>query len=121
MINNLLNFKIKVNIKDKHDQIKAPGLLESHYSPNARVYLSGKPAAGDGYIAPNNFPTPVGAIRLIAPVNNEEYARDLYYGLRLADSKKIVKVFVVLPIGDDIAVAICDRLKKALTNTALSK
>jgi L-threonylcarbamoyladenylate synthase len=50
---------------------------------------------------------------LISPINNEEYARNLYYGLRLADSKKLANVFAIPPSGDDIAVAICDRLQKA--------
>ncbi len=61
----------------------------------------------------SKYPTPEGVIRLIAPGNNDEYARTLYQGLRLADSKKLAKVFVVAPSGDDIAVAISDRLKKA--------
>jgi L-threonylcarbamoyladenylate synthase len=52
---------------------------------------------------------------LASPINNDEYARVLYQALRFADSKKIEKVFVILPIGDDIAVAICDRLQKAAT------
>ena len=117
MVSDLLNLKIDLNIKKRNNQIKAPGLLESHYSPIAKVYLSGTPAPGDGFIALNNFPTPPGAIRLISPINNEEYARYLYHGLRLADSKKLANVFVILPFGKDIAVAICDRLKKASINS----
>jgi L-threonylcarbamoyladenylate synthase len=50
---------------------------------------------------------------LISPATNEEFARTLYQGLRLADSKKLANVFVITPDGDDIAVAICDRLQKA--------
>ena len=113
MINDLLGIQIEVFTKNNSDQIRAPGLLESHYSPKAKVYLSGTPVAGDGFIALSNFPTPSGVIRLISPTTNEEYARTLYQGLRLADSKKLNKVFVVPPTGDDIAVAICDRLQKA--------
>ena len=107
--NSIVNLFEKRNIEN----IKAPGLLESHYSPKAKVYLSGTPAAGDGFIGLSNFPTPSGVVRLISPATNEEYARTLYQGLRLADSKKLNNVFVVLPDGDDIAVAICDRLEKA--------
>jgi L-threonylcarbamoyladenylate synthase len=112
-ISEVLNFKIETNLKNRNNKTKSPGLLESHYSPNAKVYLSGKPAVGDGFIALNDFSTPTGVIRLISPKNNEEYARKLYYGLRLADSRKLEKVFVILPTGDDISVAICDRLYKA--------
>jgi L-threonylcarbamoyladenylate synthase len=113
MINDLLGIQIEVKTKVSTNQIKAPGLLESHYSPLAKVYLFGKPALGDGFIALSKFPTPLGVIRLASPENNEEYARTLYHGLRLADSKKITSVFVVPPDGDDIAVAICDRLDKS--------
>jgi len=113
MINDLLDSKIDLNIKMRTDQIKASGLLESHYSPVANVYLSGTPAIGDGFIALSSFPTPPGVFRLISPVNNEEYARNLYHGLRLADSRKIANVFAIPPLGEDIAVAIRDRLNKA--------
>jgi L-threonylcarbamoyladenylate synthase len=113
MINDLLGIQIEVFTKNNSDQIRAPGLLESHYSPKAKIYLSGTPAAGDGFIALSNFSTPSGVVRLISPATNEEYARTLYQGLRLADSKKLNNVFVVLPNGDDISVAICDRLQKA--------
>jgi L-threonylcarbamoyladenylate synthase len=114
MINDLLGIQVEANSKDNPDFIRVPGLLESHYSPFAKVYLSGNPSVGDGFIALSKHPTPEGAIRLIAPVTNEDYARTLYQGLRLADSKMLSKVFVVAPTGDDIAVAICDRLTKAV-------
>jgi L-threonylcarbamoyladenylate synthase len=113
MIGDLLSIQIEEITENNIDQIKAPGLLQSHYSPTAKVFLSGNPSAGDGFIALSKYPTPEGVIRLIAPATNEEYARTLYQGLRLADSKKLAKVFVVAPSGDDIAVAISDRLKKA--------
>jgi L-threonylcarbamoyladenylate synthase len=113
MINDLPGINIEEITINNNDQIRAPGLLESHYSPKAKVYLSGTPSTGDGFIALSKFPTPSGVVRLISPTTNEEYARTLYQGLRLADSKRLNKVFVVIPTGDDIAVAICDRLQKA--------
>jgi L-threonylcarbamoyladenylate synthase len=113
MINDLLGIKIEEVTKNISDQIRAPGLLESHYSPKAKVYLSGTPETGEGFIALSKFPTPSGVVRLISPTTNEEYARTLYQGLRLADSKKLSKVFIIEPEGNDIAIAICDRLQKA--------
>jgi L-threonylcarbamoyladenylate synthase len=113
MINELLGIQIEVFPKNNSDQIRASGLLESHYSPKAKVYLSGTPSPGDGFIALSKFPTPSGVIRLTSPATNEEYARTLYQGLRLADSKNLNKVFVIPPNGDGISVAICDRLLKA--------
>jgi L-threonylcarbamoyladenylate synthase len=113
MISDLLNLSIQVNSKLDSNQVKVPGLLESHYSPSARVHLSGTPLPGDGLIALNDFPTPTGVVRLANPVNNEEYARILYLALRLADNKGLSNVFVIPPKGEDIAAAIRDRLKKA--------
>jgi len=42
----------------------------------------------------------------------------LYKGLRLADSKNLNNVFVIPPIGDDISVAVCDRLQKAAADNS---
>jgi L-threonylcarbamoyladenylate synthase len=120
MINDLLGIQIEVNTKEITYQLRAPGLLESHYSPKAHVFLSGEPSAGDGFIALSKFPTPDGAIRLMAPMNNEEYARNLYKSFRLADSKKLSKVFAVLPPGDGMAAAIRDRLQKAAQKSLTS-
>ena len=94
-------------------KIKAAGLLESHYAPNAKVFLTGSPTLGDGFIALDSFTTPVGAIRVAAPKTNEEFARVLYEAFRLADFKGLRKVFVIPPTGDGIAVAINDRLNKS--------
>jgi L-threonylcarbamoyladenylate synthase len=113
MIEELLEMDIGIENELATKEIKAPGLLESHYSPIAKVNLSGTPSKGDGFIALASFPTPTGVIRLASPANNEEYARVLYQALRLADGKKLAQVFVLPPTGGDIAVAICDRLLKS--------
>jgi L-threonylcarbamoyladenylate synthase len=113
MINDLLQIQIKVLTNTSSNQIKASGLLQSHYSPKAKVFLSTKANPGDGFIALANTPTPDGAIRLAAPKNNKEYAQLLYQALRLADTKQLQNVIVIPPTGDDLAVAICDRLEKS--------
>jgi L-threonylcarbamoyladenylate synthase len=97
-------------------EIKAPGMLTSHYSPNAKVYLSGAPSPGDGYIALSDLPTPAGAVRLASPKDNEEYAQILYESLRSADSKGLKNVFVVPPHNQGVGVAINDRLRKSSNN-----
>lgn len=94
-------------------QVRAPGMLESHYSPKAKVLLRGMPLPGDGLIAINSFKTPKGVIRLASPKNNEHYAQLLYNALRLADSKLLKRVFVIPPIGGGIAIAINDRLTRS--------
>ena len=93
--------------------IKAPGLLEFHYSPKARIFLTGSPSPGDGFLALDSFTTPTGASRLASPKTNEEYAQVLYEAFRLADIKGLGRLFVIPPTGDGIAVAINDRLSKS--------
>ena len=87
--------------------------MESHYSPSAKVFLTGSPTLGDGFIALDTFTTPAGAVRIAAPKTNEDFARVLYEAFRLADFKGLRKVFVIPPTGDGIAVAINDRLAKS--------
>ena len=94
-------------------QIKAAGLLESHYAPNAKVFLTGTPTLGDGFIALNSYETPAGAIRIASPKTNEEFAQVLYEAFRLADGKGLGRIFVIPPIGGGLAVAINDRLAKS--------
>ena len=114
MIENTLDMNIDLKTPNSESkQIKASGLLESHYAPKARVFLTGTPTLGDGFLALNSFTTPAGAIRVAAPKTNEEYAQVLYEAFRLADSKGLRRVFVIPPIGDGIAVAINDRLTKS--------
>jgi L-threonylcarbamoyladenylate synthase len=107
-----ITFDLKTS-NSKGVQIKAAGLLESHYAPNAKVFLTGSPTLGDGFIALDSFTTPAGAIRVAAPKTNEEYAKVLYEAFRLADIKGLTRVFVIPPTGGGIAVAINDRLAKS--------
>jgi L-threonylcarbamoyladenylate synthase len=93
--------------------IKASGTLESHYQPKAKVLLDVVAESGDGLIAPHQIPTPDGVIRLAAPASIEQYARDLYAALRLADEKNLEYVVVLQPGGDGLAAAIRDRLGRA--------
>jgi L-threonylcarbamoyladenylate synthase len=114
MIEDTLGITIDLNTSNSESiQIQAPGLLESHYAPNAKVFLTGTPTLGDGFIALDSFTTPSGAIRVASPKTNEEYAQVLYEAFRLADIKGLTKVFVIPPTGGGIAVAINDRLAKA--------
>jgi L-threonylcarbamoyladenylate synthase len=114
MIEDALRITVDLNTSNSESiKIKAAGLLESHYAPNAKVFLTGTPIMGDGFIALDSFTTPAGAIRIAAPKTNEEFAQVLYQAFRLADSKGLRRVFVKPPTGDGIAVAINDRLAKS--------
>ena len=114
MIEDNLSIFIGLDISNnKSMHIKAAGLLESHYAPKARVFLTGSPTLGDGFIALDSFVTPAGALRLASPKTNEEFARILYESFRSADIKGLRRIFVIPPTGDGIAVAINDRLNKS--------
>ena len=97
----------KVNV------IKAPGLFKSHYSPKAKVKLGKHALPGDGFLALEFVPTPLGAHRLAAPINVDEYAKKLYVVLRLADELGIKTIVAMPPEGAGLAEAIRDRLNKA--------
>jgi L-threonylcarbamoyladenylate synthase len=100
-------------IADSVSDIRVSGSLENHYSPAAKVILDIAPASGDGFIALSNIETPAGVVRLASPQNNEEFARLLYTALRSADQQELARVVVAQPAGDDISVAIRDRLLRA--------
>ena len=112
MIENLLSIKLQSLITTSN-QIRVPGALKSHYAPNAKVFLSGTPKAGDGLIALSNIKTPEGVIRLASPVDNNEYAHLLYNALRQGDILKLSNVYAVPPSNEGVGLAINDRLKKA--------
>jgi L-threonylcarbamoyladenylate synthase len=111
IITEILGFDI--GISSSKNETKSSGLLDSHYSPKAKVFLGGFPKPGDGFIALEKYQTPGGVIRLSSPKNNDDYAQMLYTAFRLADSKKIDNIFAIPAEGSDIAEAINDRLRKA--------
>ena len=122
MVEDILGITIDLDTSNSESiQIKAAGLLESHYAPIAKVFLTGLPSLGDGFIALDSFTTPAGAVRVAAPKTNEEYAQVLYQAFRLADSMGLSRVFVIPPTGDGIAVAINDRLSKSAFEKLVSK
>ncbi len=113
MIDKVLDKKAE-NTEDASD-IRAPGLLESHYAPKAEISLNSVAEPGEGFLAFSKFQTPIGAIRLASPSTLEQYARDLYMALRSADQQGLKKIAVLVPEGPGLAEAIRDRLTKAAT------
>ena len=118
MIEEVLGVKLDLGLLTTKGT-KAPGLLDNHYAPNAKVFLTGTPSSGDGYIALSNLPTPVGAIRLASPKDNTEYAQVLYESLRFGDIKCLKRIFVVPPNNQGIGFAINDRLVKAASHSLI--
>ena len=113
MIEQTLDKKSEKN--PENSEIKAPGLLDSHYAPKAKISLNAIAEHGEGFLALSKFQTPAGAIRLASPNTLEQYARDLYSALRSADNQGLKKIAILVPEGDGLAEAIRDRLTKAAT------
>ena len=104
---------LQVALRANESEIRAPGLLDSHYAPKAKVILGLSAKPGDGFIALGQIPTPVGSVRLASPESIEDYGRDLYRALRKGDQLGLNKIYVVEPEGPGLAIAIRDRLGKA--------
>ena len=111
MIEKTLNTKLPSVIEDT--QIKFSGSFQSHYSPKAKVKLSGPAQPGDGFIALSRIATPSGAIRLASPKDADQYAAQIYSALRLGDTKGLNTIVAIPPEGDGLEGAISDRLSKA--------
>ena len=93
--------------------IRVSGMLKNHYAPNAKIMLKAPLAPGDGFIALYDLSTPVGAIRLASPKSSAEFAKILYRSFRLGDAMHLKRIIVIPPIGDELSIAILDRLEKA--------
>jgi L-threonylcarbamoyladenylate synthase len=111
MIEKLTGYKIQKNcIQNK---IRVPGLMKSHYSPNAKIEINTLPKPGHGFIAMASIATPNGVIRLASPNNIEEYAQVLYKAFRDGDKRNLKIITVLAPEGAGLADAIRDRLVKS--------
>jgi len=95
-------------------EIQVSGSLENHYAPVAQVLLRKNAVAGQGLIAHSSVKTPEGVTRLASPGDDDQFARILYSALRAADTQGLKEVVVVEPVGLGIAVAIRDRLARAV-------
>lgn len=111
MVENTTKLPLALNLS-KSD-VKTSGLLQTHYSPKAKVVLDQNPEAGDGFISMASLPTPKGVMRLASPTSIDEFARELYVAFRAADVRGLKKIVVIQPEGGGLAIAIRDRLRKA--------
>ena len=102
------------NFKSSLDEtIRAPGILNKHYSPRAKIILNNTPKKGEGLIALNDIETPVGVTRLLAPNDYEEFAEGLYQALRQGDKLNLAVINVYTPENTGLGVAINDRIGRA--------
>jgi len=73
------------------------------------------PHTRTGLLALASIATPPGIVRLAAPENADDYARDLYSALREADALELSRVVVIPPSPAGIGAAVIDRLERAAT------
>jgi L-threonylcarbamoyladenylate synthase len=103
--------------------VRAPGTLESHYAPRARVELADANEVAGRASAALDQGDSVGVIgaevddgRVVVlgvPADDEAYAHDLYRLLRDADELGLDRVLAVVPDGGGLAAAVADRLRRA--------
>ncbi len=106
---------------------RAPGMLESHYAPGARVEVVDDPAravqramafstAGEhvAVLAPGPLSdVPPGCTELGPAGSPDDYAARLYAAFRRADAEEVQVIIAVPPPAEGIGVAVRDRLARA--------
>jgi len=93
--------------------IAAPGMMESHYAPRARIVLDAQtPPLGAAYLAFGSA-APAGGLSLSVNGDLTEAAANLYAHLRALDATGVDTIAVAPIPGDGLAVAIRDRLARA--------
>jgi L-threonylcarbamoyladenylate synthase len=116
-------------------EVAAPGTLERHYSPAARVVLvvdaataaervreegAANRRVGLLSLADVTIATPNDVVVLTSPADVDDYARVLYARLREADEHGLDTLVVVPPPADGIGAAVADRLARAAATAGLA-
>lgn len=104
--------------------VRAPGMLVSHYAPRAGLCLTTVAALADDahkhqrrgakvvVIAPSDVVTPPGIVHLPVPTDEAGFAQVLYARLREADALGDI-ILAVPPSAFGLGLAVRDRLEKA--------
>jgi L-threonylcarbamoyladenylate synthase len=109
---------------------RAPGMLASHYAPQAGVRLATFAEAASmarslamegqrvGLLAPTDVPTPDDVVRMSGPADysGELLAPILYARLREADTLELDVLVIVTPDESGLGWAVADRLRRAAHN-----
>ena len=106
---------VKINFSKKKSKIKAPGMLQRHYSPGIPIKIGGKPSkSNEAYIVfgpkhkniSNYF-------NLSKKADLKEAAANLYKTMRKIKKNGYKKIYVIKIPNKGLGVAINDRLKRA--------
>lgn len=103
---------IGVNLSPKMSNLRVSGNLEKHYAPHARILINQEPKVGQAFFALSDIETPTGVHRIASPKTIEEFARDLYKGMREADSLEFSVLVIHIPEGAGLVTALFDRIVK---------
>ena len=103
-----------VSVAEKSAAVAAPGMLASHYAPNALLRLNTEPRPGEAYLAFGATAAFDGAMRNLSPGGDlHEAARNLFSMLHELDAEG-TGMIAVAPIPDEgLGEAINDRLARA--------
>ena len=105
---------IGVDVAEKGAGVAAPGMLASHYAPNALMRLNAEPRDGEAFLAFGPAPDFAGPMRNLSPARDlREAARNLFAMLHELDAAG-AGVIAVAPIPETgLGEAINDRLERA--------
>ncbi|MBU1336750.1 MAG: threonylcarbamoyl-AMP synthase [Alphaproteobacteria bacterium] len=105
---------VAVALAEKHAAVTAPGMLLSHYAPNALLRLNAEPRPGEAYLAFGNAAAFAGPMRNLSPAGDlHEAARNLFSMLHELDAAG-AGMIAVAPIPEaGLGEAINDRLQRA--------
>ncbi len=107
------------------DDVRAPGMLASHYAPRAgllvvdakTLYAEAERRQAEGQkvaaLAPRSIAVPAAVHRAEMPEDAEGFARELYGALRQLDAEGFDLVVAALPDEQGLGLAVKDRLLKA--------
>ena len=100
-------------VDSSSNESRAPGMLISHYAPDAEVVLVD--TLEDAEKVKQLLEERNRSVFMIHHDDVAEYARNLYKDLRTADAQECSDVVAVMPVANGIGIAIRDRLRKAAT------
>lgn len=105
---------VPVAVAEKDAAVAAPGMLASHYAPDALMRLNATPRDGEAYLAFGKVPDFAGVMRNLSPSGDlHEAARNLFSMLHELDAVG-AGVIAVAPIPETgLGEAINDRLHRA--------
>ena len=105
---------VTVEIAEKDAAVAAPGMLASHYAPNALMRLNAEPREGEAYLGFGDEGAFAGPVRNLSPSGDlHEAARNLFSMLHELDAVG-AGVIAVAPIPETgLGEAINDRLQRA--------